>query len=88
MVSDGGSIVKATVSGGSVQASVVQSGGVAATVGGGQGPAGPAGPPGASSLSGLSDVMIQSAAAGDVLRYNGSKWTDYPDVSLTDGGSF
>lgn len=39
-------------------------------------------------LNGLSDVTITSAAAGNVLRYNGSKWVNYLETNLTDGGNF
>jgi hypothetical protein len=39
-------------------------------------------------LNGLSDVTITSVAAGNVLRYNGSKWVNYVENNLTDGGSF
>jgi hypothetical protein len=39
-------------------------------------------------LNGLSDVTITSVAAGNVLRYNGSKWANYAENNLTDGGSF
>lgn len=39
-------------------------------------------------LNGLSDVTINSVTSGNVLRYNGSKWTNYADGSLTDGGNF
>jgi hypothetical protein len=58
----------------------------------GIGPQGPAGATGegggATSLATLSDVQITSAADGDVLRYNGSKWADYAEIQLTDGGNF
>jgi hypothetical protein len=40
------------------------------------------------SLSQLADVQISSPATGDVLRYNGTSWSDYADVQLTDGGNF
>jgi hypothetical protein len=30
-------------------------------------------------LDGLSDVAITAAASGDLLRYNGTGWVDYPD---------
>jgi hypothetical protein len=35
-------------------------------------------------------VEITAAADGDVLRYNGStsRWSDYAEVNLTDGGNF
>jgi hypothetical protein len=39
-------------------------------------------------LNGLSDVTITSVAAGNVLRYNGSKWVNYVETNLTDGGNF
>ena len=39
-------------------------------------------------LNGLSDVTITSVAAGNVLRYNGSKWANYAETNLTDGGNF
>ena len=39
-------------------------------------------------LNGLSDVTITSVAAGNVLRYNGSKWVNYLETNLTDGGNF
>jgi hypothetical protein len=39
-------------------------------------------------LSGLKDVTISAVASGDVLRYNGSKWSNYGENNLTDGGNF
>lgn len=33
----------------------------------------------ASSLATMSDVTITAAATGDLIRYNGSAWADYPD---------
>jgi|688.fasta_scaffold1852567_1 hypothetical protein len=39
-------------------------------------------------LNGLNDVTITSVAAGNVLRYNGSKWVNYVETNLTDGGNF
>jgi hypothetical protein len=39
-------------------------------------------------LNGMSDVTITSVATGNVLRYNGSKWVNYPEISLTDGGNY
>jgi hypothetical protein len=65
---------------------------ISATVLAGIGPQGPAGATGegggATSLATLSDVEITAAADGDVLRYNGSKWADYAEIQLTDGGNF
>jgi hypothetical protein len=40
------------------------------------------------SLNGLSNVTISSVSTGNVLRYNGSKWVNYPEISLTDGGNY
>lgn len=39
-------------------------------------------------LNGLTDVTITSVATGNVLRYNGSKWVNYVETNLTDGGNF
>jgi len=39
-------------------------------------------------LNGLNDVTITSVATGNVLRYNGSKWANYSESNLTDGGNF
>jgi hypothetical protein len=65
---------------------------ISATVLAGIGPQGPAGAGGqtgsATSLAELADVQLTAAAEGDVLRYNGSKWADYAEINLTDGGNF
>lgn len=39
-------------------------------------------------LNGLTDVTINSAATGQVLRYNGSAWVNYNEENLVDGGNF
>jgi hypothetical protein len=39
-------------------------------------------------LNGLNDVTISSVTTGNVLRYNGSKWANYAETNLTDGGNF
>lgn len=39
-------------------------------------------------LNGLSDVTINSATNGDLLKYNGSKWINVPQKETTDGGNF
>jgi hypothetical protein len=39
-------------------------------------------------LSGLKDITITSVAEGNVLRHNGSKWVNYAESNLTDGGNF
>jgi hypothetical protein len=58
---------------------------VSASAAGGVGPAGPAG---ATTIAGASDVAIQSIKTGDVLRFGGTKWNNYPEENLTDGGNF
>ena len=72
-----------SVSAVNVNVSVAASGGI-----GPVGPAGEPGPAGASTLASLLDVGVTSLAAGDVLRYGGSKWNNYPDTQRTDGGNF
>lgn len=39
-------------------------------------------------LNGLTDVTIATANSGDVLRYSGSEWVNYPEENLVDGGNF
>jgi hypothetical protein len=39
-------------------------------------------------LNGLTDVTINQAATGNILRYNGSQWVNYAEDNLTDGGNF
>jgi len=39
-------------------------------------------------LNGLTDVTINLANPGDVLRYNGSAWVNYNEENLVDGGNF
>jgi hypothetical protein len=39
-------------------------------------------------LNGLTDVTINSASVGNVLRYNGSQWVNYAENDITDGGNF
>lgn len=91
--------ITASVSGNPITASVTEDGAsvavspvaISATVLAGIGPQGPAGAGGeigSSTLAGLSDVQITAAAEGDVLRYNGTKWSDYSELLLTDGGHF
>jgi hypothetical protein len=77
--------ITARVSGSSVSASVGASR-VSATISGGVGPAGPQGASG--SIASASDVALSSLTDGDVLRYSSSKWRNYADANLTDGGNF
>ena len=39
-------------------------------------------------LNGLTDVTINLASVGNVLRYNGSQWVNYAENNITDGGNF
>jgi hypothetical protein len=39
-------------------------------------------------LNGLTDVTINTAVSGQVLRYNGSQWVNYAESDLVDGGNF
>ncbi len=39
-------------------------------------------------LNGLIDVTIGSASGGDILRYSGTEWVNYPEENLVDGGNF
>jgi hypothetical protein len=80
------STITASVSGGSVAASVSAST-VTASASGGVGPQGPAGAA-TSTLGELSDVQLSAVGTGDVLRRDGTKWKNYPDSSLVDGGNF
>ena len=91
--------ITASVSGNPITATVTEDGAsvavspvaISATVLAGIGPQGPSGvggDVGSATLAGLTDVEITSADEGDVLRYNGSKWADYAEINLTDGGNF
>lgn len=83
--------ITATASASSVTAAVSSSS-VTASAAGGVGPQGPIGNTGAgggaTQMSELSDVLFTSLAANDVLRYSSSKWRNYPETSVTDGGNF
>jgi hypothetical protein len=83
--------ISATVSaaGGSISATVPAAASVAASVAGGVGPQGPVGPPGSNTLAALTDVQIDSAQPGDLLRYADGKWRDFPESNLViDGANF
>lgn len=41
-----------------------------------------------SSLNGMIDVTIAEANTGDVLRYSGTEWVNYPEKDIVDGGNF
>ena len=79
--SAGGSSVTATV--GSSPVSAAASGGV-----GPQGPQGPAGDAGSITIGSASDVELASLTDGDVLRYSNSRWRNYAESGLVDGGNF
>ena len=82
--------ITARVSGSSVSASVGSSR-VSATISGGVGPAGPQGPAGDAAsiaIGDATDVAFDGLTDGDVLRYSSSKWRNYAETQLTDGGNF
>jgi len=78
--------ITATVTASGVSANV-SSTVVTASASGGIGPQGESGSAGGV-LSQLTDTQISSVAEGDVLRYSSSKWRNYPDTSITDGGNW
>jgi hypothetical protein len=78
--------ITATVTASGISANV-SSTVLAASASGGVGPQGDKGDA-AGLLSQLTDTQITSVAEGDVLRYSSSKWRNYPDTSITDGGNF
>ncbi len=91
-VVSGGRIV-ASVVGESVVSASVSPGGVSASVVGGIGPQGVPGNigpqgAGATTLSQLTDVSLSSVSGGDVLRFDSTKWVNFRDKDLTDGGAF
>jgi len=49
---------------------------------------GPQGPTGLSTLAGAQDVQITSLTEGDVLRYSNSRWRNYREENLVDGGNW
>jgi hypothetical protein len=60
---------------------------LSASASGGIGPQGDKGDS-AGLLTQLTDTAISSVAEGDVLRYSSSKWRNYPDTSIVDGGNW
>lgn len=81
------STISASAGGSSVTATVGSSP-VSASASGGVGPQGPVGPAGSPSIAGSSDVDLASLTDGDVLRYSSSKWRNYAETNLVDGGNF
>ena len=88
--------ITASVSSQPITASVNASGNISASVGssvvtanagGGIGPQGASGAAGGT-LDQLSNVQIVSAQQGDVLRYSGSNWQNYPEGDIVDGGNW
>jgi hypothetical protein len=75
--------ITATVTASGISANV-SSTVLTASASGGVGPQGDA----AGLLSQLTDTQISSVTDGDVLRYSSSKWRNYPDTSITDGGNW
>lgn len=91
----GGPAVSVSVSGGTSGTVKVSSSSpkVGVAVGGGIGPQGPQGPQGpagvAESISLIGDVAIDGIEDGDILRYEDSRWRNFPESSLTvDGGNW
>ena len=84
--------VSAAIESASIAATVQSTAGVSASVFGGVGPQGPAGVPGPAggitSLSQASDVAISNVSDGDVLRFSQTRWRNYSELQLTDGGNF
>jgi hypothetical protein len=78
--------ITATVTASGISANV-SSTVLAASASGGVGPQGDKGDA-AGLLSQLTDTAISSVTDGDVLRYSSSKWRNYPDTSITDGGNW
>jgi hypothetical protein len=79
--------ITATVSGGTVSASVTSSSS-SVTIAGGVGPQGPQGIAGTpAALNQVPGVTITNVQAGDVLRYDGT-WKNYHDVDIVDGGNW
>lgn len=81
----------ASVTGGTM-AALVTSSPVSASASGGVGPQGPAGAAGdvtvPAGLSNLSDVSLAGLADGDLLRYSASRWRNFREDILVDGGNF
>jgi hypothetical protein len=77
----------AASAGGSSVTAAVTSQPVATAVAGGIGPQGPQGVAG-TALQSASDVSLSGVADGDVLRYSASRWRNYAESQLTDGGNF
>jgi len=78
--------ITATVTASGISANV-SSTVLSASASGGIGPQGDKGDA-AGFLTQLTDTAISSIAEGDVLRYSSSKWRNYPDTSITDGGNW
>lgn len=82
--------VRATVSGGTVTATVPSATAATASVTGGVGPVGPQGPQGipGNALSDAADVQLAGVTEGDVLRYATGAWRNKPESQLIDGGNY
>jgi hypothetical protein len=78
--------ILATVTSSGVSAAVASSS-ASVTIAGGVGPQGPAGTSGGP-IEQLSNVQITSAQAGDVLRFDNSKWRNSPETDIVDGGNW
>ena len=77
--------ISATVSEGRIVAVVGGASSLSAMAAGGVGPPGPSG---VTTLSGAADVSMQNILDGDVLRFENTRWRNYREENLTDGGNF
>jgi hypothetical protein len=50
--------------------------------------AGSGGSSGITSLSQAADVALNNVSDGDVLRFSQTRWRNYSELQLTDGGNF
>ena len=75
------SSISASVSGGVISANVGQQSVQASASGG-------IGPQGFTTLSAASDVQFSGLSDGDVLRYEQSRWRNYREENLVDGGNW
>lgn len=77
--------IAATVAASGVAANVQPQQVVQAAVVGGPGPAGASG---VTTIADADDVQLANVSDGDVLRYQNSRWRNYREDQLTDGGNY
>ena len=81
------SVISASASGNVVSVSVSSPPAISTSASGGVGPQGVAGTNGGP-IEQLSNVEITSVHDGDLIRYSGAKWRNYPETQLLDGGNY